>query len=104
MGGITLMQTRSWKSPLTVLVVVGAILCGAALLYFPYFPNAGRHRKGPVNAILNNLRKIEGAKELWADKPGGSRDVDLTAQDLTPFLPQDFWKRTVAGERYIINR
>jgi len=96
------MQARPGKSPLTVIVVVAVIVCGAALLYFR--DAVPQHPTGPVNAILNNLRKIEGAKELWADKHGGAADVDLTAEDLAPFLPQDFWKRTVAGERYIISR
>jgi hypothetical protein len=96
------MQAPVARSPLKILVIAAAVVCVAALMYIPtYVP---RHPTGPVNAILNNLRKIEGAKELWMAQHAGLGDVELTDQDLASFLPQDFWKKPIAGERYIISR
>lgn len=96
------MQRLLPGSRLKFLVIAAAVLCVAALIYIPTYEP--QHPTGPVNAILNNLRKIDGAKELWMTQHAGLGDVDLTAQDLAPFLPQDFWKKSVAGERYIIGR
>jgi hypothetical protein len=95
------MQAWSWKSTLRICAVVGALICAAAVIYIP--SGVPRHPTGPVNAILNNLRKIEGAKELYAQKHAEPRTAELTPQDLEPFLPHGFWERTVAGERYIIH-
>ena len=91
-----------WKSGLWLLVIVAGLACVAVVVYIPGW--VPQHPTGPVNAMLNNLRKIEGAKDLWAAKHGTPENAAVSAGDLAPFLPVDFWSKTVAGERYLINR
>ena len=61
------------------------------------------HKTSKFNLILNRLRLIEAAKSQWAaDHPDAKGRVPVE-QDLTPYLDHDFWKKSVAGEDYLIH-
>jgi hypothetical protein len=61
------------------------------------------HCTDSADAILNNLRQIDGAKAQWVVDHPGVKVAELSQQDLSPYLKVDFWKRPVAGEIYLIH-
>ncbi len=61
------------------------------------------HCTDDANAILNNLRQIDGAKTQWVIDHPGAKVTELDQQDLAPYLRVDFWQRPVAGEIYLIH-
>jgi len=59
--------------------------------------------EGQLNACVNNLRTIEGAKEQWAlenKKPAGA---SLTAEDLQPYLRNNAIPTCPLGGVYTLN-
>ena len=56
-----------------------------------------------TNLILNRLRAIDAAKESWVTAHPNVKAGELRQQDLTPYLNGDFWKKSVAGEAYLIH-
>jgi hypothetical protein len=56
------------------------------------------------NACLNNMRRIEGAKEVWALENNKDTNSTPTMQDLTPFLKGVSTLRCPAGGTYSINK
>ena len=59
--------------------------------------------EGQVNACINKLRMIEGAKEQWVlenKKPAGS---SLSAQDLQPYLRNNAIPACPLGGVYTLN-
>jgi hypothetical protein len=76
-------------------VLVGVV--GLWLLCVLCIPNFVRSGTSKTNAILNNLRQLDGAKQTWAFEHGRTGAVVVTTQDIAPYLPHF---RPVAGERY----
>jgi hypothetical protein len=78
-------------------VLAGVV--GLLLLYILCIPNFVGSGTSKMNAILNNLRQLDGAKQQWALDHGRTGAVVVTTQDIAPYLPHF---TTVAGERYIL--
>lgn len=74
-------------------VVLGAVIQSGFLC----------HCTDDANAILNNLRQIDGAKAQWVADHPGVKVAEFSQQDLSPYLRVNFWKRPVAGEIYLIH-
>src|SRR5258708_15409364 len=57
-----------------------------------------------TNMCINNLRQIDGAKQVWALDKKKDESETPSAQDLTPYLKRDF-KTFIcpAGGTYSIN-
>lgn len=91
------MKPLTGRSVLRLILVSGVIGVVLAVIVIP--SGVRSPHAGPGNRILNRLREIDRAKEHWR---AGHPDT-LTEQDLAPYLSQDFWNQTVAGERYLIH-
>jgi hypothetical protein len=60
-------------------------------------------QKAQYNAIVNNLRIIEGAKEQWAlENKKGIGDT-VTETDLLPYLKDNVMPSKVVGETYVLD-
>jgi hypothetical protein len=81
------------------------LICGVLVALAVVFIRSGVRspHTGLGNRILNRLRDIERAKEHWRAGHPDTHPEALTEQDLAPYLSRDFWKQTVAGERYLIH-
>jgi biopolymer transport protein ExbD len=55
-----------------------------------------------VNSIINNLRRIDGAKQQWALEKRQAQSARPTANDIADYLRAGF-PAPIAGERYEIN-
>jgi hypothetical protein len=55
------------------------------------------------NVCLNNARKIEGAKESWAQQSGATNGAPVTWNDIAPFLPNGM-PSCPEGGKYQIGR
>lgn len=96
-------QTKNNRSGFTLveIMIVVAIIGLLAAIAVPNFVRA--RETAQKNAIINNLRVIESAKQQWAlemkkhstDTPGNT--------DLTPYLKGNSMPSAVAGETYNIN-
>ena len=95
------MKHFSRPSGLWAVFVCVAILIVLASIAIPNFVR--EPRTGPGNHILNRLRDIERAKEQWRVDHPTARPETLTEQDLAPYMGREFWRQTVAGERYLIH-
>jgi hypothetical protein len=92
-------RPRSW---VTILIVGLSV----AVLFVLGVPNFVGHGPGKINAILNNLRQIDGASQQWATSRGQTGAVTATWADIAPYLPPASGPqgsvRQVAGERYVL--
>ncbi|HTB85462.1 MAG TPA: von Willebrand factor type A domain-containing protein [Candidatus Sulfotelmatobacter sp.] len=67
-------------------------------------PNFVKSRAtSPANAVINNLRQIDAAKNQWALENNKSPDAVPTSADLSPYLKNGGVK-PVAGESYVIGK
>jgi hypothetical protein len=68
-------------------------------------PNFVSRGPGKINAIITNLRQIDGAAEQWAIDHHQTGAVLVTREDLAPYLrvASGHWVTPVAGERYVLN-
>ena len=83
------------------IMIVVAIIGLLAAIAVPNFVRA--RETAQKNAIINNLRVIESAKQQWAlEKKKASADVPVST-DLTPYLKGNNMPTAVAGETYNIN-
>nr|MBI1231034.1 prepilin-type N-terminal cleavage/methylation domain-containing protein [Cytophagales bacterium] len=86
---------------LVEIMIVVAIIGLLAAIAVPNFVRA--RETAQKNAIINNLRVIESAKQQWAlEKKKASADTPV-ATDLTPYLKGNNMPTAVAGETYNIN-
>ena len=73
----------------------------ATVLAAMAIPNfVDRHPTGSLNAIGNNLRLIEGAKEQWALDNRKLLEAPVALSDLTAYFKNSRVPASVAGETY----
>ena len=75
------------------------LICGLAAIFIPNFVKS--RATSQSNAIINNLRQIDAAKQEWALEQKKSRDDVPTLNDLKPYLQST---QSVAGEKYDLGR
>jgi competence protein ComGC len=92
-------------------LITGYVCLALALVWIPMMaaiaiPNFVKAREvAQKNGCLNNLRRIEGAKEVWALQNNKDTNSTPTMQDLTPFLKGNVTTlRCPAGGTYSINK
>ncbi|HXJ71716.1 MAG TPA: hypothetical protein VNM37_02645, partial [Candidatus Dormibacteraeota bacterium] len=85
-------------SLVTALVVLGIVALLAAIV-LPNFVKA--RATSQANAIVNNLRQIDAAKNQWAMEKGKPADAVPTTDDLKPYIKNGF-PQSLAGEKYIV--
>lgn len=97
---------RQTKPFLTISVVL-VVACLLVWSNLPGFVGGGPSKR---NRIINNLRQIDGAKQFWALQHPATGAMQLTTQDLPPYLrhlgrarSRDGFVAPVDGERYTIN-
>lgn len=61
------------------------------------------HCTDSANAILNNLREVDGAKAQWATDHPGIKVTELSQQDLSLYLNKRIWQKPLAGEIYLMH-
>lgn len=85
-----------------VLAVVGCVVVFAAYL-LPVRSSGGPSR---LTKILNNLRQIDVAKQMWAQDHHATNSTSVSPADIAPYLPKSKSNQLVSAavdERYIIN-
>jgi competence protein ComGC len=92
-------------------LITGYVCLALALVWIPMMaaiaiPNFVKARETAQKyACINNLRRIEGAKEVWALQNNKDTNSTPTMQDLTPFLKGNVATlRCPAGGSYAINK
>jgi len=61
-----------------------------ALIAIPNFVSNGRNSPGgKSNACINNLRRIDAAKNEWASENGKTNGAVVTENDLKPYIKLD---------------
>lgn len=90
-------------------LIMGYISVGLAFICIPMMlaiaiPNFVKAREtAQKNMCLNNLRRIDGAKQVWALQNNKGTNSTPTMQDLTPYLKDPASLRCPAGGTYSIN-
>ena len=79
-------------------MAAAAVVLMAALLAIPGSPKA--RTTSQANAVINNLRQIDGAKQEWALENRKAASDEPTMKDLAPYL-KDGDKLSIAGESYV---
>jgi hypothetical protein len=87
------------QPPFSSLWLIPVGIIGLLLLCVLCPINCVRSGTSKTNAIFNNLRQLDGAKQTWAFEHGRTGAVVVTMQDIAPYL-RHF--TAVAGERYIL--
>jgi hypothetical protein len=80
-------------------VVAGLLILGALVLGI-CVPNYVGSPRSKTVAIINNLRRLDGAMQMWAFEHGKTGAVVVTAQDVAPYLRDSV--KPIAGERYVL--
>jgi type II secretory pathway pseudopilin PulG len=86
---------RAALAPLVVAPI--GLLAGIAIPNFVKARSTAQH-----NAMINNLRMLEGAKEQWALENRKNSGDAVSESDVAPYLPGKKLK-PIAGEEYTIN-
>lgn len=68
------------------------------------YGGAATPEQANLNACINNLRQIEGAKQQWALEKGKPAGALLTAADLAPYLQSKTVPTCPAGGVYTLNQ
>ncbi len=87
-------RKETWIAAIVFLVVLALF----GLLAVPNYVGRG---PGKVNAIINNLRQLDGAMQQWANVHGYTNAMTVTREDIAPYV-KDGWIKPVAGEQYIL--
>jgi Mg-chelatase subunit ChlD/type II secretory pathway pseudopilin PulG len=90
-------EISSLVTVLALLAIVGLI----AAISIPNFVKA--RATSQSNAIINNLRQIDAAKNQWALENKKPADAVVTMDDLKPYLKNGTLP-SVAGEKYVIGK
>jgi competence protein ComGC len=97
-------------------MALGGLICGyvsvaLALVWIPMMaaiaiPNFVKAREtAQKNACINNLRRIDGAKQVWALQNNKDTNSTPTMQDLAPYLKGNVASlHCLAGGTYTINK
>jgi len=83
------------------LIVTGVVLLGL-LVCIPNFIGDGTSK---LNAIISNLRVLDGAKQQWALDHHRTDAFAVTREDVAEYMgvsPQKGWVQPVTGERYAL--
>ncbi len=89
-------------------LITGYISIALSILMIPLLaaiaiPNFVKARETALmNACMNNLRQIDGAKQTWAVEQKKNSADTPTEQDLAPYLARN-WPTCPAGGTYSIN-
>ncbi len=87
-------------SLIPVLVALALIAVLAAML----LPALARAKsKAQSTSIVNNLKQLDLAKNVWAEENHKPGDAVATMDDLKPYLSKDF-PQSIAGEKYDVGR
>ena len=100
-----LMRINSTQRQAFTLVEIMIVVAIIGLLAAIAIPNFARSREvAQLNAIVNNIRVIENAKDLWAlENKKGTGDAPGPT-DIAPYLKNNTFPPTlVVGETYNIN-
>ena len=83
-----------------IMIVVGIIGLLAALA----IPNITKNREtAQLNGIINNLRVLDNAKDLWALENNKGTGDEPSEEQLRPYIRNNQMPRPLAGETYRIN-
>ena len=82
-------------------MIVVAIIGLLAAIAIPNFVRA--RTTSQMNACINNLRQIDGAKQQWALEHQKPASALLTAADITPYLKGNALPVCPAGGVYTLN-
>ena len=84
-----------------------AIIALALMLLWNFLPLLAGSEKSKIISIVGNLQQIKLAKELWASDHPATGSVEVSVQDLTPYLGPLFVSNNLAklklGVLYSIN-
>jgi Mg-chelatase subunit ChlD/type II secretory pathway pseudopilin PulG len=83
---------------LAAMVAIVALLAAISL---PNFVKARATSKS--NAIINNLRQLDAAKNQWALENKKPADAVATMENLKPYLLKSF-PQSIAGEKYVVGK
>ena len=86
---------------LVEIMIVVAIIGLLAAIAIPNFVRA--REVSQLNAIYNNLRVIEGAKDQWALETKQTTGATVAQTDVTPYFQNARFPAVVVGETYVIN-
>jgi prepilin-type N-terminal cleavage/methylation domain-containing protein len=86
---------------LVEIMIVVAIIGLLAAIAIPNFVRA--RTTSQMNACINNLRQIDGAKQQWALENQQQSSASPVQSDLTPYLKSQAWPNEPAGGAYTIN-
>lgn len=90
-GGFTLVEI------MIVVVIIGLL----AAIAVPNFMTA--RNTAQLNAIVNNLRIVEGGKDTWALESKKGSGATPANTDLAPYIKGNSMPKPVVGETYNIN-
>jgi hypothetical protein len=97
---------RRSKGPFSSFLVPGSLALCLLLLGYLCMPTFIRRDSRKTVHILNNLRQLDGAVQIWASEHGQTGTVAVTLVDIAPYLrhPPDLdgWVKPIAGERYTL--
>jgi hypothetical protein len=93
----------TWAIVLIVLGIVGVVgIAGIGMLAAIAIPNFVKARTtAQMNACINNLRQIDGAKQQWALENKKEKTDTPTQSDITPYMGH--MPTCIAGGTYTIN-
>ena len=88
-------------------LIVGTVVCATfvALVWLVCAPNFVKSGTSKTNAIVNNLRQLDGAKQAWALDHQQTGAVEVAREDVVDYVgvsPHRGWVQPVAGERYTL--
>jgi hypothetical protein len=91
--------TLEWGGPLALVLFVAFLIAIAV-------PNYNHGGSSKTNAIVNNLRQLDGAVQYWGIQHQETGAVAVTWEDIAPYIKTEFevhrGMKPVAGEVYVL--
>jgi hypothetical protein len=96
------------REPSYRVLIVGTVTFAAfvGLMWLVCAPNFIRSGTSKTNGIVNNLRRLDGAKQQWALEHHRTGATEVAREDIAEYVgvpPHKGWVQAVAGERYTLN-